>query len=61
MNASKKNLVGKFGIFATRVGIVACLIQLTSLWLPVVQYKMQNPNASVFVKTNLTSTQGQFI
>lgn len=61
MNASKKNLIGKFGIFTVRVGIVACLIQLTALWLPVVTYKMQHPDAPVFVKANLVNTQTRFI
>jgi hypothetical protein len=58
MNTSNKRLVGKFGIFATRAGIVACLIQLTSLWLPVVTYKLQNPDEPIIV--NVAGTQAKF-
>ena len=57
MNASHKNMTGKFGIFAVRAGIVACLIQLTSLWLPVMTYKMNNPDEPVFVKVISLSAQ----
>ena len=56
MTNTQKALVGKVGIFATRSCIVACLIQLTSLWLPVVQYKLQNPDVTIFVNADVSNS-----